>query len=223
MINVGVLTPHEAAGADDELPLMSGGRVRTEVRHVPMYPGTSTPDAPETVHAIVYASTSTGYAIGARAERELVARLTERHGVPACSTSASAVDALRRFGAERLAVVHPPWFGEDRNAQGAKYFRDEGFTVVSAELADVTNDPARVTADEVVAWVADHVPDDAVAVFLGGNGFRVAHAIAPLEQRLGRLVLESNQVLLWSVNESLGVPHDIRSFGRLLDPRRKDH
>ena len=134
----------------------------------------------------------------------------------------SAVDALRRLGAERLAVVHPPWFGEDRNALGAAYFRDEGFSVSRADLADVTDDPALVVSDEVVEWVAENVPGDVDAVFLGGNGFRAARAVGPLEQRLGRLVLESNQVLLWCVTECLGTPLDVRGFGRLLEPGRED-
>ena len=64
---------------------------------------------------------------------------------------------------------------------------------------------------------------DVDAVFLGGNGFRVAGAVGPLEERSDRLVLESNQVLLWSVNVSLGAPLDVRGFGRLLEPRRGNH
>jgi hypothetical protein len=33
----------------------------------------------------------------------------------------------------------------------------------------------------------------------GGNGFGAARAVHELEERLGCLVLESNQVLLWSI------------------------
>ena len=119
--------------------------------------------------------------------------------------------------------MHPPWFGEDRNALGAAYFRDQGFSVSCADLADVTDDPALVVSDEVVEWVAENAAGDVDAVFLGGNGFRVAGAVGPLEERLDRLVLESNQVLLWSVNESLRAPLDVRGFGRLLEPRRGNH
>lgn len=176
---------------------------------------------PSTLHAMAYASTSAAYVLGHRGERQLIAGLADRWNIPVCLTPASAVDALRRVGAERLAVVHPPWFGLDRNALGAAYFRDQGFSV-SADLADVTDDPARVEPDEVVQWVAENVPRDVDAVFLGGNGFRAARAIGPLEQRLERLVLEPNQVLLWSVTESLGAPLGIPGFGRLFAPLRRD-
>jgi maleate isomerase len=243
VIDVGILTPHAAAGADDELCVMAG-EVRPRVRRISLLPDGSAPTSledlrahadsslvdaaaaeldPRRLQAIAYASTSTAYVLGHREERELIARLADRWDLPVCSTPASAVDALRHLGAQRLAVVHPPWFGEDSNALGAAYFRDQGFSVSSADLADVTDDPALIEPAEVVEWVAENVPGDVDAVYLGGNGFRAARAVGPLEQCLGRLVLESNQVLLWSVNESLGNPLNVRGFGRLLEPRREDH
>ena len=243
MIDVGILTPHAVAGADDELCVMAGD-VRTHVRRISLRPDGSAPTSPEdlrahadpslvdataaeldprNLQAIAYASTSTAYVLGHRDERELIARVADRWDLPVCSTPASAVDALHHLGAERLAVVHPPWFGEDRNALGAAYFRDQGFSVSSADLAGVTDDPALVEPAEVVEWVAENVPGDVDAVFLGGNGFRAARAVGALEQCLDRLVLESNQVLLWSVNESLGNPLNVRGFGQLLEPPREDH
>ena len=112
--------------------------------------------------------------------------------------------------------------GGPQRPRGA-YFREQGFSVSSAALADVTDDPSRVGPDEVVEWVAGNVAGDVDAVFLGGNGFRAARAVGPLEQCLDRVVLESNQVLLWSVNESLGTQLEVRGFGRLLERPREDH
>jgi maleate isomerase len=219
-------------------------QVRTRVRRISLSPGGSAPTSPEdlrahadpsvveaaaaqldprSLQAIAYASTSTAYVLGHRDERDLIARLRDRWDLPVCSAPASAVDALRHLGAERVALVHPPWFGEDRNALGSRYFRHQGFSVVRADLADITTDPRLVEPDVVVEWVAENVPRDVDAVFLGGNGFRAARAVGPLERCLGRPVLESNQVLLWSINQSLGDLLDVRGFGRLLDPRRGDH
>src|SRR3954451_9031911 len=218
MIDVGILTPHAAAGADDEFCVMAGKDVRTHVRRISLLLACSAPTSPEelrahadpsvvdataaeldprSLQAIAYASTSTAYLLGHRDERELVARLADRWHLPVCSTPTSAVEAA--------------------------YFRDQGFSISSADLADVTDDPALVEHAEVVEWVAEKVPGDVDAVFLGGNGFRAARAVRSLEQRLDRLVLESNQVLLWSVNESLGNPLNVRGFGRLLEPRREDY
>jgi len=112
MIDVGILTPHWAAGADDELCVMVGEDVRTRVRRISELPDGSAPTSPEELRA---------HADPSLDERERIARLADRWDVPVCSTPASAVDALRRLGAERLAIVHPPWFGDRRpGSRGAR-------------------------------------------------------------------------------------------------------
>jgi maleate isomerase len=228
MITVGILTPHAAAGAEVEFWDLAGDGLRTRIARITSSSddGDATPPTtpsglraltrpsvvdeavarlePETLDAIAYASTSTAYVIGYEAEREFVGRLRKRWSVPVCSTPASVVDVLRRSDVRRLSLVHPPWFGHDRNAWGAAYFRDQGFTVVQAELAGVAEDPELVEPDDIVDWVSSHIHGDAEAVFLGGNGFRAARAVPELEKRLGCLVVESNQVLLGSVLSEIG-------------------
>jgi maleate isomerase len=238
VITVGVVSPHAARGAEEELPLMAPDRVRTVVSHVRPDAGVSPPGsadalralatdeviddavsafAPGSVDVLGYASTSTGYALGHEAEARLVQRACRRWDVPVCSTSMSAVAALRSFGVERVALVHPPWFGAALSDLGAEYFRSQGFSVVESSLADVPNDPDRVAPGMVVDWVSHHVGDQAEAVVIGGNGFRAAAAVGELEARLGRLVLESNQVLLWSILTAAGEPMEVHGFGTLFD------
>lgn len=247
-ITVGVLTPHATVGADAEFSHMAGALVRTEVSRI-QSPVSSTseggepPTSPEglralampaaidrassafvpgSVDVLAFASTSTGYAIGYDAEADLVKRLGDRWDVPACAASRSAVSALRSHHIERISLVHPPWFGLAMNDLGAGYFRDQGFEVVDAQLADLPNDPDRIEPAMVVEWVTYHLSDRAEAVVIGGNGFRAAGAIQELEDRTGRPVFEANQVLLWSVLRSAGVPVDLHGFGVLLSPMAPD-
>jgi maleate isomerase len=203
VIRVGVLTPHAAIGPEAELPAMAPGRVVTCVARVsdedagveapPTSPSglralNSPPflDQPAellgrgALDVIVYASTSSAYAIGRDTELAVVSRLSRRIGIPVVATCASAVLALRVLDVERIALVHPPWFDVELNELGAAYFEGEGFEVVSSASAALSMDPRRIEADAVYAWTARHVDDDAEAVFIGGNGFRAAGAIAPL-------------------------------------------
>lgn len=53
-------------------------------------------------------------------------------------------------------------------------------------------------------------------MFIGGNGFRAARAIGELERRTGRLVLESNQVLLWSILAATRTAWEITGYGKLF-------
>ncbi|HEY6743874.1 MAG TPA: hypothetical protein VI110_16050 [Lapillicoccus sp.] len=178
---------------------------------------------PGSFDVLVWASTSSAYVIGYDAESALLERLRARWAVPACATSASAVSALRSHRIERISLVHPPWFGQEQNQLGAMYFQSQGFDVVDAHLADLPDDPDRIEPTMVVEWVSQQVSDRAEAVILGGNGFRAAGAVQELERRHGRLVLEANQVLLWSVLRSVGTSAEIHGFGRLLEhppPRR---
>jgi len=172
---------------------------------------------------VLFPSTSTAYAIGVDAEAALVSRLALLIGVPVLSTCASAVLALRTLGVERIALVGPPWFDRDLNDLGAAYFEGTGFDVVSSATAALTQDPREVDAAAVCAWTARHVSGDAEAIFIGGNGFRAAGAVAALEARLGRPVLTSNQVLLWNLlaEASPGTASEVAGYGRLFlqDPR----
>jgi maleate isomerase len=243
MISIGVLTPHAAAGPEVELPDMAPGQVSVRVSRIPA-PGATGPApgepptspaglraltapsaldeaaaafAPGSVDAIGYASTSTGYAIGFDAETAMLERLSQRCGLPVAGTSVSAVAALHVLRAQRMALVHPPWFDDELNDMGAAYFRSQGFEVVSSASAGLANDPTRVEPGPVIEWICRHVADDAEAVVIGGTGFRAGRAIEALEERLGRPVLESNQVLLWSILAAVGADLPARGRGRLFE------
>jgi maleate isomerase len=235
VLRVGVLTPHAATGPEEEIPAMARGRVMTCVARVSSdganrttpagLPTTTTaPSLAETVvllgqgslDVIVYASTSSAYAIGFEGEGAVVSRLSRRVGIPVLATCASAVRALRVLGAHRVALVHPPWFDSELNELGAAYFQSAGFDVLSSTSAAGPQDPDRIDVPAVCDWTAEHVSDDAEAVFIGGNGFRVAGAIATLEAAIGRSVLTSNQVLLWNVLAHADTALEVRGYGRLF-------
>jgi maleate isomerase len=167
-----------------------------------------------TLHAVAYASTSSAYALGPDGEDALVARLARRLGMPVVSTCASAVGALRALDVERVALVHPPWFSPELNDSGADHFAAAGFDVVSSASATVSPDP--VDLDAVREWMVRNVSESADAVFVGGNGFCIAGAIARLENELRVPVLTSNQVLLWSILGATDAPFEVRGYGRLF-------
>jgi maleate isomerase len=51
---------------------------------------------------------------------------------------------------------------------------------------------------------------------MAGNGFRAARAVSELEQRTGRLVLQANQVLLWSIIAATHAALTIKGWGKLF-------
>jgi len=232
-----VLTPHLAVGPEAEFPVMAPGRIVTKVVRIPVGgagpPPTSAlalraltepqvlDDAAdallvESIDVIAYASTTSAYAVGFCGEAAMVSRLSRRVGVPVVATCASAVLALRVLNVQRVALVHPPWFDYEANELGASYFRSQEFAVVMSAAAELAQDPSLIEPRAIVGWAARHVGHDAEAVFIGGNGFHAAGAIEVLEAAIGRPVLESNQVLLWSPLANVDATIEIRGYGRLF-------
>jgi maleate isomerase len=169
-----------------------------------------------TLAAVAHASTTSGYVIGRRAEAALVERLSHRFDVPAVASCAATAAALRKYGVERVQLVHPPWFDDEFDELGPAYFRSQGFDPVVTKAAAITGDPARVDPQHVIDWVEHHVADGAEAVFLAGNGFRAAGTVEELELRTDRLVVAANQALLWAVLAATSTDWDITGHGRLL-------
>jgi maleate isomerase len=241
-ITIGVLTPHAAAGPEVELPAMASGLVTavvTRIRPAHAVAGDG-PTPPETasglralarpapveraaagfrrgsVDAVAYASTTTGYALGHTAEAALVGRLRQLCGVPVVASAASAVDALRTCGAQRVTLVHPPWFRDEIDELGARYFRDLGFGVTLTKATDLPDDPGMVRTRHVVEWASSHLSGETDAVFIAGNGFCAAGAIEEMERQTGHLVLEANQVMLWSILAATHTTGEVAGFGRLF-------
>jgi maleate isomerase len=240
LLAVGVLTPHVAVGPEVEFADMVPGRVTAVLARVrpagaaaSWTPPTSAAGlralaAPSTVEraaapfrsgsveVVAFASTTSGYALGHRAEVALVEHLHQVCGVPVVASSSSAVDALRACGSRRVALVHPPWFDDEVDELGSRYFRDQGFEVSLSKATGIPEDPSQVRPEHVMDWVLRHAGDEADTVFLAGNGFRAARAIEELERQTGQLVLTANQVLLWSILAVTRTPLTVTGYGHLL-------
>jgi len=242
VIRIGVLTPHGAAGPEVEFAAMAPGRLVTAVTRVSNAKARAsvTTGPPTTVAAralmaspllddaaeatgsvdvIGYASTSSAYAIGFDGEVAMASRLAQRTGIPVAVTCASAVTALRALDVDRIALISPPWFDDEITQLGAAYFRSQGVHVVSSVSADLPQDPRQIQTAAVIEWTSRHAPDDAEAVWIGGNGFRTAGAVEALEDALGRPVLTANQVLLWALLAHADATFQVSGYGVLFTHR----
>ena len=155
---LGVIVPHAAIGTESELQAMAPEGVSIHAARVPLgvmrAGGVMDPtialepvrafadpplvdDAAELLaaaplHAIGFGFTSSSYVRGAADDEPLRQRLEARtRGIPVAITSVSAVLGLRALGAERIALVDPPWFSTELMALGGDYFRHHGFEVRS--------------------------------------------------------------------------------------------
>ncbi|OAR23623.1 maleate cis-trans isomerase [Streptomyces sp. ERV7] len=224
-VRIGVLTPHADVGPESEFRAMAPPDVGVHAARVPFggmrHGGAMDPTIPlapvrafaeppyvdeaaaqlatAPLAALAYAFTSSAYVIGADGEAAMLTRLAARaHGLPVVATCASTVEALRLLGATRLSLVDPPWFDTELNGLGRAYYEAAGFEVCFSAPCGLPSGQALIRPGELHDWVAAHVPEEAEAVVVGGNGFRAVGMVENLELTLGRPVLTANQVLLWA-------------------------
>jgi maleate isomerase len=241
---LGVIVPHAAIGTESELQAMAPDGVSIHATRVPLgvmrAGGVMDPtialepvrafadpplvdDAAELLaaaplHAIGFGFTSSSYVRGAVDDESLRQRLEARtHGIPVAITSVSAVLGLRALGAERIALVDPPWFSPELTALGVDYFRDQGFEIVHAEAAALPSDQRAIHPGQLFEWVRGHVPENVEAIYIGGNGLRSVGVIQALEEDLHVPVLTANQALFWHLLRLAGTHVPVAGFGRVFD------
>jgi maleate isomerase len=203
-VRIGVLTPHADVGPESELQAMAPDGVRIHAARVPfgamgaggamdptisLAPVAAFAEPPHIDDAVALLAaapvrvigigfTSAAYVLGGDGETEMVTRLEQRSsGIPVVSTCASAVLALRAVGAQRLALVNPPWFDAELDALGARFFTSQGYDVVFHAPCALPSNQRSINPPELYDWVREHAPSGADAVFIGGNGFRAVGVI----------------------------------------------
>jgi maleate isomerase len=175
------------------------------------------------IDVIVFGFTSSSYLSGADADAALIERLERKSdGIPVVVPCAAAISALRRFEIKSMALINPPWFPTETDHLGASYFEDQGIEVVyhapaELEFGELPSGQLDINPGAVSEWVSRHVPENAEAVFIGGNGFRAIEAIELLEEELGRPVLTANQVALWQALNQSDVRTPVTGYGRIFE------
>jgi maleate isomerase len=184
---LGVLTHDDSAISESELWTMAPDGVSLHTSRI-RFPDLATfadPPGPERatdllarlpLQAIIYAWTVGSYLLGTSGEQELVGRV-EQHsrGIPILMSAMAATAAFRALEAERIALVHAPFFTDDFDQKGAAYFRERGFEVVHVShlLPPVEvphpNTGSAASPAEIYEWVRANVPRSAQAVFIGGT------------------------------------------------------
>jgi maleate isomerase len=231
---LGVLTHDDSAISESELWTMAPDGVSLHTSRV-FFADLSTfadPPGPENaaellarlpLQAIIYAWTVGSYLLGTAGEQTLVSRV-ERHtdGIPVLMSAPAATAGLQTLQAQRIALIHAPFFTDDFDHKGAAYFQERGFEIahVSHLMPPMEvphpNTGSAASPSQIYEWVRSHVPSSAQAVFIGGNALRAIGVIAALEDDLRRPVLTANQVSLWYALRIAGAQVAVEGYGQLF-------
>ncbi len=144
---------------------------------------------------IVFHCTNTSMKEGADGEARIIELIRRTTGIEALSTSSLVNDALRALGIKKLVVLSPYM----SNANIVDYLTAAGFEVV-AEVALKCKSPAdfeTVTPQRWLELAQENDTPEADGIFLSCTNTTQIEAVAAIEQKLGKPVVNSNQAVLW--------------------------
>jgi maleate isomerase len=131
--------------------------------------------------AILFGYSSSSYFMERQEENALRARLERKvAGTTFIFPTSATVAALRALKIKRIAIMHPPWFSAETNANGERYYRGHGFDVVRCERMTPARKFTEVQPAEVFERAKALVPSDAEGLVIAGNGLRAVGTIAAL-------------------------------------------
>ena len=130
--------------------------------------------------------------------------------------SSAAVNALRKMNVKKVSIFTP--YSEKLNNDVVDYFKKENFIVTSNSYFDILydNDIAKVDPDYLFEVITKMDLGEAEAVFLSCTNLPALNIVDKLEKKLNKIVLSSNQVLIWDTLQNIKKTETVNGFGKLF-------
>ncbi len=130
--------------------------------------------------------------------------------------SSAAVNALKKMNVKKVAIFTP--YSEKLNNDVVDYFKKENFIVTSNSYFDILydNDIAKVDPDYLFEVITKMNLGEAEAVFLSCTNLPALNIVDKLEKKLNKIVLSSNQVLIWDTLQNIKKTEQVNGFGKLF-------
>ena len=130
--------------------------------------------------------------------------------------STAATNALKKMNVSKVSIFTP--YSKKLNDEVVNYFKKENFIVTSNSYFDILNDAdiAKIDPDYLYDIISKMNLGDDEAVFLSCTNLPALSILDKLEKKLNKVVLSSNQVLIWDTLQSVGKNNSIKGFGKLF-------
>ena len=169
------------------------------------------------VDLIVFGCTSGSFLKGNKSRNEeITRRIEDAAKTPAITTTTAVVEALKKLGIKRVAVVTP--YIDAINMNGRKYLENMGFKVLNILGMQLTN-PQRyqsVRPLEVYKFARTVDTSEADGMFISCTAFRSLEIAELLEKDIGKPVVTSNSASIWYALRKVGIDDAIEGYGQLL-------
>ena len=166
------------------------------------------------IDCVVYACTSGTIAAGHDSIEKKVKLAKPEAKVTTPSTA--AIKALKKFNIKNLSIFTP--YSKKLNDEVVEYFKKEGFNITSNSYFDIESDYdiGKVDQNHLYDVLSKIDLQEADALFVSCTALPVLSIIDKLEKKLNKIVLSSNQALIWNTLERIGKNQSVEGFGQLF-------
>ena len=128
----------------------------------------------------------------------------------------SAIKALKKLNINKISIFTP--YTDEINQSVVEYFKKENIEVISLTYFDIESDLdiGKVDPDYLFDVLSKIDLSKSDALFVSCTALPVLSLIDRLEKKLGKLVLSSNQTLIWDTLKEINYNKNIDGFGRLF-------
>ena len=128
----------------------------------------------------------------------------------------SAVKALKHLNLKKISVFTP--YPQAINEKVISYFKNEKFDIKSFASFNLESDLdiGKIDPKYLLEALTKMDTIDAEALFISCTALPALEIIQELENRIKKIVLSSNQALIWDSIRSVGYNSSIEGYGKLL-------
>jgi maleate isomerase len=129
----------------------------------------------------------------------------------------AAVKAMNKLGIKKISIFTP--YTKIINDSVVKYFKDQNIIINSLTYFDIDSDLDIGKVDENYLFdVLSKIDlEDSDALFVSCTALPVLSIIDKLEKKINKIVLSSNQTLIWDSLNQINYKKKIEGFGKLFN------
>ena len=129
----------------------------------------------------------------------------------------SAVNALKTLKINRLSIFTP--YTDEINQSVINYFKKENINITELSYFDIASDLdiGKVDPDYLFDVLAKKDLSNSDALFVSCTALPVLSIIKDLEKKSGKVILSSNQTLIWDTLKQIDFKNEVEGYGELFN------
>ena len=169
----------------------------------------------ETIDCVAYGCTSGTIAAGYDSIEKKIKMAKPKTKVTTPSTA--SIKALKKLNLNKVAIFTP--YSKKLNDEVLDFFKNEKFQITANSYFNIESDVdiGKVDSKYLFEVLLKMDLKDAEALFISCTALPALSIIEMLEKKLNKIVLSSNQVLIWDTLNSINNKEPVKGFGKIFE------